>query len=82
MFNVSISFTIQPLSDLIGVLSSLHTAEGEIAVEGLLDGVRGLSEEERKRLQEVGHCISEREFAVFILSVDGSPDAFVLRRWT
>ncbi|TRY81246.1 hypothetical protein DNTS_000541 [Danionella cerebrum] len=44
---------IEPMTDLIGILDKLISAEGQILVPGIREAVEPLSDEEWKRLQEI-----------------------------
>lgn len=46
-------YSSKPIIDLVSLLATLHTADGNIAVTGLTENVRELTEDERRRFEAV-----------------------------
>eukprot|EP00750_Incisomonas_marina_P006935 INCI14741.8.p1 GENE.INCI14741.8~~INCI14741.8.p1 ORF type:complete len:548 (-),score=86.26 INCI14741.8:300-1817(-) len=72
---------VEPLSDLLGLLASLHTADGSIAVEGLTKGVRELTDDERERFKAVSLNAKSYEKSLGVSLRSDDPTEILQSRW-
>ncbi len=72
-----------PVHALVGILASLHGADGSIAVPGFNDGVPALSEDERAEIAAVEFDEAEYRADLGVAELHGQPGLSTLQRlWT
>jgi acetylornithine deacetylase/succinyl-diaminopimelate desuccinylase-like protein len=74
---------MNPIHALVGLLDSMHTPQGKIAVEGFYDAVRSLSDIERTQIADIPYDESDYKAQLGVDELFGEPGYSTYERaWT